>query len=735
MSSAIRSLAALAVFTIAGSASAAALLFKDNFNTAAMGPAAFNAAGALAADQAGTAATKDYNVSVGGGWDGAFQRGNGGNMHMYAGSGNAGSTNMRASLNYNIAAAANTLSSALEIQFNMGVINQLGADGWTSFTIGSTQNPFVNEAAVGFGSLFRVSGVTQQFDGATGIGSTATFTNGDLITLVISDASGTGSAFNGDGATDVVKMYIGGTLTNTWNNLDLTTADKYISFHAYGTVANIDNLTITVTNPAYPFAAWMSTNYPDIVSPDNQPGADPDNDGTKNLMEYVLQGDPSVSSTTGTLPTLDASGANSVFTYYRRSATSGTTQTFQYGTDLIGWTPVAIPGGDGVVVTPNTPSAGIDTVTITLPASTSPKIFGRLKVSIPDFDQLLMPFWESTTMVEEPLFFAERVVGQPPTATLLFPPENIIEVKSANGQFTYQEGIDYTVNKTTGVFSLLPGTAIPSKSDGEVYPPANSALPNKIGHKRGDENTFLIFSEGRYFHDLQVAVTYTHAANAWNGSIPGHAGSNLPKLMAKLQAKAPVTICQSGDSISFGANSSGMINAPPFLPSYGELVALGLEKKFGSKINLRNFAVGGWQSQNGVADAGAVAAGKPDLVIIAYGMNDAFGVSTATYIANINAIMNKVLETSPDAEFILVASMLPNAEWHALNIESFTTYRNALAAACGTGVVLADMTSVWEELLTRKSFLDITGNGVNHPNDFGHRLYGQVILQLISNEN
>jgi lysophospholipase L1-like esterase len=281
----------------------------------------------------------------------------------------------------------------------------------------------------------------------------------------------------------------------------------------------------------------------------------------------------------------------------------------------------------------------------------------------------------------------------------------------------------------------LPGTAIPSKSYGEVYPPANSALPNKIGHKRGDGNTFLIFSEGRYFHDLQVAVTYTHAANAWNGIVPGHAGSNLPKLMAKLQAKAPVTICQSGDSISFGANASGMINAPPFLPSYGELVALGLEKNYGSKINLRNFAIGGWQSQNGVADAGAVAAEKPDLVIIAYGMNDAFGVSTATYIANINAIINKVRETSPDAEFILVASMLPNAEWHALNMGSFATYRDALAAACGTGVVLADMTSVWEELLKRKSFLDITGNGVNHPNDFGHRLYGQVILQLISNEN
>ena len=34
--------------------------------------------------------------------------------------------------------------------------------------------------------------------------------------------------------------------------------------------------------------------------------------------------------------------------------------------------------------------------------------------------------------------------------------------------------------------------------------------------------------------------------------------------------------------------------------------------------------------------------------------------------------------------------------------------------------VLADMTSIWEALLKRKTFYDLTGNGVNHPNDFGH---------------
>ena len=49
----------------------------------------------------------------------------------------------------------------------------------------------------------------------------------------------------------------------------------------------------------------------------------------------------------------------------------------------------------------------------------------------------------------------------------------------------------------------------------------------------------------------------------------------------------------------------------------------------------------------------------------------------------------------------------------------------------GEGIVLADVTAVWEEMLKTKKFLDVTGNGVNHPNDLGHRLYAQTLLGLL----
>ncbi|MED5284960.1 MAG: hypothetical protein VYC71_03240 [Planctomycetota bacterium] len=43
---------------------------------------------------------------------------------------------------------------------------------------------------------------------------------------------------------------------------------------------------------------------------------------------------------------------------------------------------------------------------------------------------------------------------------------------------------------------------------------------------------------------------------------------------------------------------------------------------------------------------------------------------------------------------------------------------------------LADLTAVWGEMLKQKR-LGLTGNRINHPNDFGHRVYAQVRCELL----
>ena len=122
---------------------------------------------------------------------------------------------------------------------------------------------------------------------------------------------------------------------------------------------------------------------------------------------------------------------------------------------------------------------------------------------------------------------------------------------------------------------------------------------------------------------------------------------------------------------------------------------------------------------------------RPDLVILAFGMNDSAGQPAARYQANIKAMMDAVRKENPRAEFILVATMLGNKDWTTLHQELFPQYRDALAQLCGRGVALADMTTIWTELFKHKKDWDMTGNGVNHPNDFGHRIYAQVLSTLL----
>ena len=49
----------------------------------------------------------------------------------------------------------------------------------------------------------------------------------------------------------------------------------------------------------------------------------------------------------------------------------------------------------------------------------------------------------------------------------------------------------------------------------------------------------------------------------------------------------------------------------------------------------------------------------------------------------------------------------------------------------GQGDILVNMTDVHDHLLTRKRFVDMTGNNINHPNDYLIRVYAQVILKTL----
>jgi acyl-CoA thioesterase-1 len=320
---------------------------------------------------------------------------------------------------------------------------------------------------------------------------------------------------------------------------------------------------------------------------------------------------------------------------------------------------------------------------------------------------LVEPFWTSAVMHRESLFFLAKDGFA--AASLLFPPDRVLAVTSATGEITFEAGRDYVIRG--GRVSLPGASRIPA------------ARPEDIAAIDADGD------DG--FHRRQAAITYEHQPALWRGYQPVVASLHLPRTLERLRARQTLAMAVAGDINSEGYNASGFVGVAPHQPPYATLVASALERAYGAAISLHNTAVAGWTADNGIHDVDRIVRAAPDLVVVAYGMNDAGYSEPREFAANIEHILADVRRGRPAAEFVLVAPMLPNPDTADAPIGRFAQYRNELARLCGRGVALADMTAMWTGITAAKAWYDLAGNAVNHPNDFGHRLYAQVILALL----
>ncbi|MCA9124414.1 MAG: SGNH/GDSL hydrolase family protein [Planctomycetaceae bacterium] len=341
---------------------------------------------------------------------------------------------------------------------------------------------------------------------------------------------------------------------------------------------------------------------------------------------------------------------------------------------------------------------------------------------------LLRPFWQGDTVEKETALFIRNEVTSEGRASVLFPITRVLSVSNSAGDKTYEEGRDYVWRAGSREIILPAGSRIVSQTPQDLRRPAKSQK-YELTHRDGNGEIF--FGAMLEYHEMQTSITYEHAIEPWDGSRPKFAVEVLPRTIDRLRRKKALSIVLLGDSISTGCNASGWANGKPFQPAYPELLREHLEVSYGSKVTLTNLSVGGTSTPWGVTMVDQVVAHHPQLVILAFGMNDSAGRSAEEYKANTKVMVDRIRESLPDTEFILVASMLGNRDWIRLKHEVFPQYRDALADLCEPGIALADLTSMWSEFLKRKRDWDLTGNGVNHPNDFGHRVYAQVLSTLL----
>ena len=343
-------------------------------------------------------------------------------------------------------------------------------------------------------------------------------------------------------------------------------------------------------------------------------------------------------------------------------------------------------------------------------------------------EDLLQPFWESNVMHGESVLFMRRAGDGEARALVLFPIERMISVKNSTGDIIYDEGKDYKWSKNSREIVLPSGSRIASSAATDLLRPANSQqfhLPHRDG--TGD----ILFGGKLEYQDLQTTITYAHPREPWSEITPKLDEVGLPNTLAKLRGRKPLRIVVIGDSISTGCNASGWAGGAPFQPAYPELVRQKLTKEYGSEIELTNLSVGGMSMDWAVTMVDEIVEARPDLVIVAFGMNDASGRPAIDYQAKVKSVIDQVRGKLPDVEFILVATMIGNRDWISLKQELFPQYSAALKQLAGPGIAVADVTSIWAEMLKHKQHYDITGNGVNHPNDFGHRVYAQTVSALL----
>jgi len=342
--------------------------------------------------------------------------------------------------------------------------------------------------------------------------------------------------------------------------------------------------------------------------------------------------------------------------------------------------------------------------------------------------KFLRPAWQGDTVEGESVLFIREPGTDVARASVLFPVQKILNVRNSSGDVIFEAGRDYLWKPGSREITLPAGSRICSRTPDDLRRPAGSQK-YRLTHRDGHGEIF--FGARLEYHHMQTCITYRHKPEDWKLRSPQFSGQMLPRTVQRLRSRKPVSIVLIGDSISAGCNASGWAGEAPFQPSFPGLLQQHLAAQYQTQVRITNPSVGGKDTRWVLSAVERIVEPQPDLVIVAFGMNDAAGRSAQEYQSNTKAVINKIRGKRPEAEFILVASMPGNRNWTRLQQGLFPLYRDSLAELCEPGIALADMTSLWMEFLKRKQDWDLTGNGVNHPNDFGHRVYAQMLSILL----
>ena len=348
-----------------------------------------------------------------------------------------------------------------------------------------------------------------------------------------------------------------------------------------------------------------------------------------------------------------------------------------------------------------------------------------------DHKKYLLPVWEGDVIYYETVLF----VGEEDVAPLLYPIKEILGVYDYGLQVEFVKGVDFDV--VDGKIKRLKGGKLPFIPSDEYYleePDSHVIQIINRREKAPEGKKYFSFGEEDSYTKHQIAVSYRHDEKT-TLKMPDCKKDRFKKFNDKISLEQPINITFYGDSIMTGCNSSGTKmggNTPPYADKFSIMVSKAVQNLTTATVNHYNCAVGGWASKHGLDNMQEkVLVKNADLFVLAFGMNDGDETPDKFY-DNTEKMIKLFKGNNPDGEVLLIATMLPNTESDWLKNQPLFVDKLISLEKKYSFVSVANMTEMHQELLIAgKRYRDMTGNNVNHPNDFLARIYAQVILRTL----
>ena len=339
--------------------------------------------------------------------------------------------------------------------------------------------------------------------------------------------------------------------------------------------------------------------------------------------------------------------------------------------------------------------------------------------------QRVEPFWKGNIMRNEcvTLISHNNVIS----GKLLYQPKKILSVRDNSLGIEYQEGVDWQYDAATNSIVRLSGSTMPYFTESELTGQGHNdscGATGQIGN--------ALYCVGPFLYSKQFAVTYTYDSSTFSMPHTTFDSNKLPVVINKFKNNQEVKIAVYGDSIMQGCDASGLYNRAPYQPILSSLLESELERVYGGVVMINNCAVGGYTSQDGVNNMSRITTNGfvPDLVVLGFGQNDA-NITPAQSLANIQTIMNYARQSNPNVEFIILSTINANYQSNfQVHQATQPSYYKTLAQE---HVAFIDINGIHAYLALRKNYIDMSGNNINHPNDFMIRVYAMQMLSVLIN--